>query len=148
MVDGIRVSGSTEMVVVFLLPLAVWASLLGGEIFPWRACVLCFSSNSPIFTLRSETGIRLTRLSMRARRSLAWRAYWARSLRARSVTEGLALNQQDNRNILSNCKLSIKACFWLLVIRSFLGGLPVGVVTPYASSSADLRFPVTGGIVM
>lgn len=35
---------------------------------------------------RSEMGMRLTRISMRERRPWAWRLYWARSLRARSVT--------------------------------------------------------------
>jgi hypothetical protein len=35
------------------------------------AAALCFSSSSPMFALRSETGMRLTRRSMRARRSFA-----------------------------------------------------------------------------
>lgn len=39
-----------------------------------------------MLALRREMGIRLTRRSMRALRSFACRAYWERSLRARSVT--------------------------------------------------------------
>lgn len=46
----------------------------------------CLSKSSPIVTLRREMGIRLTRRSMRDRRSFACRAYCERSLRALSVT--------------------------------------------------------------
>lgn len=50
----------------------------------------CFSRSSPIVALRREMGIRLTRRSMRDRRSFACRAYCERSLRALSVTAGLS----------------------------------------------------------
>ena len=50
------------------------------------AAVLCFSSSSPMLIFLRATGIRLTRRSIRDRRSCAWSAYCARSLRALSVT--------------------------------------------------------------
>lgn len=50
----------------------------------------CLSRSSPIVTLRRETGIRLTRRSMRERRSFACKAYCDRSLRALSVTSSLS----------------------------------------------------------
>lgn len=64
---------STEILVIFLELLA------GLVIFLGEACArikpLCFSSSSPIFAFRSGTGIRFTRLSIRARRSCVWSAY-------------------------------------------------------------------------
>ena len=67
----VEVSGSTEM-------LAMLRDTLAGEYFRAGdatcclfAAALCFSSSSPMLALRSETGIRLTRRSMRARRSFA-----------------------------------------------------------------------------
>lgn len=100
-----------------------------------------------MFALRRATGIRLTRRSSLARRSCAWRAYCARSLRALSVTAMVSVNSadQDIKSILSSCRLSIRDCFWLRVIRiRFLGGVVfVGVASSilgYASSiSPDFR---------
>lgn len=60
----------------------------------WSAA-LYFSSNSPILALRKATGMRFIRRSSRARRSWAWRAYCARSLRARSVTYGRQRHAQS-----------------------------------------------------
>lgn len=145
---------STEIVVIFLELLAGLVTFLGEDCA--RIVVLCFSHNSPIFALRRETGIRFTRRSIRARRSWDWRAYWARSLRARSVTAAWSVccskRSRNNQDILSSCRLSIKACFWFRVIRIFfLEGLPVGVLIPsleYASSmSEDLRLRVDAAIL-
>ena len=46
----------------------------------------CCAMSSRMVNLRMEIGMRLTRRSIRARRSAHWRAYPARSWRARSVT--------------------------------------------------------------
>lgn len=46
----------------------------------------CLARRSPIFSLRSAVGIRLTRISTRDRSCWAWTLYWARNRRARSVT--------------------------------------------------------------
>lgn len=82
----VEVSGSTEMFAAFRVALEGACFRDGEAVWDCVAEALCFSSSSPMLALRKETGIRLTRRSMRARRSLACRAYWARSLRARSVT--------------------------------------------------------------
>lgn len=66
---------------------------LAGEAFRMGDVVEgfeCFSRSSPIVALRREMGIRLTRRSMRDRRSFACRAYCERSLRALSVTADLS----------------------------------------------------------
>jgi hypothetical protein len=47
-----------------------------------------FASRSPSVTSRRGFGMRLMRISIRVLRLCAWRLYCARSLRARSVTEG------------------------------------------------------------
>ena len=79
--------GLTEMVAKFLGALAGLRSFLGDVFSCWaRREAMCFSNSSPMVALRRAMGIRFTRLSIRARRSFAWRAYCARSLRARSVT--------------------------------------------------------------
>lgn len=143
-----RALAPAVVLVIFLL--AGLVTFLGE----WcaRSEALCFSNKSPIFALRRATGIRFTRRSIRARRSWVCRAYWARSLRARSVTvQLLVCGTGDSRflggTVLSSCRLSIRACFCLRVNRIFfLDGLPVGVCIPslgYASSvSEDLRFSV------
>lgn len=85
--EALRTLGLTETVLKLLDALAGLRSFRGEGFACWaRREAMCFSSSSPIVALRRATGIRLTRLSIRARRSFAWRAYCARSLRARSVT--------------------------------------------------------------
>lgn len=113
----------TEADVRLRVPLPGLACFLGDRaVCCIRRELLCFSSNSPILAFRSATGIRFMRLSIRDRRSCAWRAYCARSLRARSVTAPCVSRwriQSIEKTILSSCKLSIRACFCLRVIRSF-----------------------------
>lgn len=89
---GLRFSTSPDIVVALLTGFKGSSGFLNGEgaaCSAWTAA-LYLSSNSPIVTLRKATGMRLMRRSRRARRSCAWRAYCARSLRARSVTCGLS----------------------------------------------------------
>ena len=43
---------------------------------------------------------------------------------------------------LSSWRLSINACFWFCVRRSFLAGLPVGVASGASSNPGDFRFRV------
>ena len=57
----------------------------GGAAFG-SSFAACSSTKSCIFLFLSAVGMRLTRISSRDRRPCACRAYWARSLRARSVT--------------------------------------------------------------
>lgn len=61
-------------------------ALEGGSGF---GCSLCFSTSCLMFVILKACGILLTRISSRARSPCACRAYCARSLRARSVTNGL-----------------------------------------------------------
>ena len=144
---------STDIVVIFREFLAGLVTFLGEDCV--RIVVLCFSHNSPIFALRRDTGIRFTRRSIRARRSWDWRAYWARSLRARSVTATWSVccstRSRNDQDILSSCRLSTRACFWFRVIRIFfLEGLPVGVLIPSldaSSISEDLRLRVDAAIL-
>lgn len=72
-VVALRNLGLAEMVAKFRDALAGLSSLR-GDVFSWCA-LMCFSSSSPMLALRSAMGIRLMRRSIRARRSLAWRAY-------------------------------------------------------------------------
>jgi hypothetical protein len=61
-----------------------------------------FARSSPIFAFRNDIGILLTRISSRFLSPCAWRAYCARSFRARSVTEyGSASSLMPNQR---NCK--------------------------------------------
>jgi len=82
-----------------------------------------FSRSSPIFAFRVDVGIRLIRSSILVRRLCACRAYCARSFRARSVTGKrlmcCAVYQKAN-GLLSNCRLSISACFWPSVMLTAL----------------------------
>ena len=51
--------------------------------------------------------------------------------------------QRPRFHALSSCKLSINACFWLLVKRSFLAGEgPRGVASGALRNSGDLRLRV------
>lgn len=107
------------------------------------ACSSYLFMSSRMFVFRSGCGIRFTRISSRDRRPCAWRAYCARSLRARSVTVALvrhAFSSQERAssrsgwgssqgNVLSSCKLSISACFCAaVIIATCRDGLRSGVV--------------------
>ena len=63
----------------------------------------------------------------------------------------LSKRSQNNQDILSSCRLSIRACFWFRVIRIFfLEGLPVGVLIPSSDASSmseDLRLRVDAAIL-
>ena len=108
----------------------------------------CCCINSPMVILRVDRGMRLTRLSIRALRSAHWRAYPARSCRARSVTgvlSAMGLIWGKEARLLSSCRLSINACFCCCVILIFLcAGLPVGVTAPTVCSSISSDFLLCG----
>lgn len=61
-----------------------------------------------MLALRKAFGMRLTRNSMRVRRLCACRAYWARSLRARSVT--------GSKSLLTICRELAKSEAYLLAV--------------------------------
>lgn len=98
--EALRTLGLTDTVLKLLDALAGLRSFRGERFACWaRTEAMCLSSSSPIVALRRATGIRFTRRSIRARRSFAWRAYCARSLRARSVTVAMLVGFQDKRGI-------------------------------------------------
>lgn len=82
-------------------------------------CSEYWSISSAIFVVRSCFGTRFILISSRDRKPCAWRAYCARSLRARSVTVARVRRSATclfDINLLSNCRLSITACFFAAVI--------------------------------
>ena len=96
------------------------------------AGTLYFASKSPILAFLKAIGILLTLISIRVRIPCACRLYCARIFRARSVTDThqqLCISEREEYT-LSNCRLSINACFCATVIPRLaflIGVLLVGV---------------------
>lgn len=67
---------------------AMWCFCGNDEVGAGLCCWTCLSTISCIFVFLRDVGMRLMRMSKRLRSPCACNAYWARSLRARSVTDG------------------------------------------------------------
>ena len=124
-VTPLRVGSASAVAAVAICFLAAFEGSCSSEYF---------ANSSPILAFLSAIGIRLTRISIRVLNPCACSEYCARSFLARSETaqpskvsfylyhsrrHSRGRRRQDlgnEKRVLSNCRLSINACFCACVI--------------------------------